>query len=487
MVASEQEARPRKSLLALAGISALQGLTLLVAVARAKLGALALGREGLGVLGVLEAFVQIVAHLGSLGLPIAAVKFLSRAHGDGPAAFAAAYLRFRRAVLGSSGATAVLALAVVSLWPQALGPDLAPHRALVLLALLGAPLLPLRDLLTNALAAAHATRTAASLALLTGLAATAGALLGVLVYGGIPGFLGGSLAGSALVLLLTAVRLPSALRLPKGVAAARGLRPEVTTTALVLWACYASYPLSELVSRHVVLARSGPAEAGLLKASLDLSNIVALLLGPVTALSLAPAVNRADAPEVKGRRALAFLRELALAAALLALPLVLFSQGILRLVFTAAFGEAAPALLLLTVGQVLRVLAGVFHALLIGLDDVKAYGGLVAVAQLGYALLAWRLGGVLGAKGVALAFVAANAALLLLTGARLAFRHHVRPSPGTAFFVGGSVLLCAALGSVCGGVWQAAPPPIARLGLLVLCGAGLIAWSRGTTRQEEAA
>ena len=207
--------RGRTPFVMLAGIGALQALTLLALLARGKLGAVTLGPDGVGILGVLEPLVQTVAHVFSFGLPIAAVKFLSQAHGDGRAAFAAAYSRFLRRVVAGGVAGMVMSVLFVWLGPNVLGPALRPYRGLLVLSLLGTPLLPLRDLLTNALASARTTSTSAALGLWVAAGSTMGAFAGVVAEGGVRGFLAGTLAGSAAVLLTTAVRLPAMLGLSR--------------------------------------------------------------------------------------------------------------------------------------------------------------------------------------------------------------------------------------------------------------------------------
>src|SRR4029078_5293777 len=94
------------------------------------------------------------------------------------------------------------------------GPALQPYLGLLALSLLGVPLVPLRDLLTNTLGGARSRRSSATLALWVAAGATTGALVSVLARGGVTGFLSGTLVGSGAVLLITAARLPRALGFP---------------------------------------------------------------------------------------------------------------------------------------------------------------------------------------------------------------------------------------------------------------------------------
>jgi O-antigen/teichoic acid export membrane protein len=421
-ILTDGSGRRQHPLAVLATLGALQALAIGVHALRGKLAAVMLGPSGVGILGVIEPLVQLVAHLSCFGLPLAALRFLSRAHSESPAAFASAYAKFARVVLLLSLAGTAVALSVTVLTPEVLGPDLWRYRGLVVLGILGAPLLAVRDLVTHALAAARATRASASLGLWMAIAAGVGAAAGILVRPGVRGFLVGTLLGEAIAVGLAAVRLRSiearAAAPPPEADLAPDDRREVAVTSLILWAAYASYPLTHFLARHLVLARSGVVHAGELQAGLALSGIVALLLGPSTALYLAPAVNRRLPREDKGRAALRFLAVLVPAVVALSLPLVLAPRWAVLLLFSPEFEGVTGFLAVLVAGQALRVLAGVFHALLIGLGDVRTYGLLVALGQLSFGALAYAWGPAEGPAGVARAFLVSNLALFALTAGR---------------------------------------------------------------------
>lgn len=427
---SPAQTRSRAAMLGvIATIGVLQALAILVHLVRAKLAAVLLGPEGVGVLGVIDPLVQLVAHLSSFSLPLAAVKFLSSAHSEGPSAFGDASSSFLKAVVALSAAGTALAVSLVALDPAVLGTRLAGHRALVLVGLLGVPLLPLKDLVANVLAAARAARTSASLALIMAAAGTVASTAGALLAG-VLGFLGSGLLGSALALAgaLVHVRRRFRLRLSGATRTLTTLarqNPDIVLFSLVLYLAYSSYPLTHFVSRYVVLARFGEAEAGLLQAAMDLSGALALVLGPSTALYLAPIVNRRIGAAEKAQAATDFLRDLTLIGATLAMPLVLFPRWGLLLLFSPAFARVGPVVFLFVVAQCLRLLAGVFQTLLIGLDDIAVYGALVGAGQLSFGALAWLWGRTHGVAGVALAFLLSNLLILLLTAARARQRHGV--------------------------------------------------------------
>jgi len=413
-------------------VGALQALAIVVHLIRAKVAAVLLGPEGVGILGVVDTLVQLVAHVSSFSLPLAATKFLARSQGESPGAFAETARSFVKAVLILGIAGTVVAIPFV-LHTDLLGPQLEAHRTLVLVGLLGAPLLPLRDLVTNVLAVTRALRASASLAFVLAVTSTIASIAGGLA-GGVFGFLAGGLAGTALVLAVTLVRLWRQLG-PRPPGHARSLgavvrdSPDVVAFALVFYLAYSTYPLTHFASRYVVLSRFGEAEAGLLQGAIGLSTALALVLGPATALYLAPAVNRRIDAADKAHATISFLGDLMVIAAAAAMPLVLFPRLGLVLLYSPAFASVSSAVFLFVVGQCLRLAAGVFQTLLIGLDDVPICGLLVALGQLSFGGLAWLLGRTHGAHGVAWAFLLSNFATLALTAARAWLRHGIRMPP----------------------------------------------------------
>ena len=68
--------RPLQAIVVLGGI---QALTMLAGLARTKVLAVTLGPGGVGVASVIDQAVALVAQLGSLSVPFAALKYMSRA------------------------------------------------------------------------------------------------------------------------------------------------------------------------------------------------------------------------------------------------------------------------------------------------------------------------------------------------------------------------------------------------------------------------
>ena len=76
---------------------------------------------------------------------------------------------------------------------------------------------------------------------------------------------------------------------------------------------------------------------------------------------------------------------------LIGLPVVLFPQLILTLMFSSSFTPVAGLVYLFVIGQIINQLAGVHQAFLIGVDDFKTNTIMVTCGQLFFAALAWTL------------------------------------------------------------------------------------------------
>jgi PST family polysaccharide transporter len=461
-------------------VGIVQALVIAVHLARVKVAAVLLGPEGVGLVGVVDQLVQLVAHLSALGLPLAAGKFLPRATSEGQDAFRATCFGLTKAVLmlGLAGALVAIAVAVAS--PVARGTSLAGHAGLLTLGLLGAPLLPLKDVVTHAFAALGGARPAAVLGLIYAAAVAAAVALGTLLAG-IRGFFVGTLLAGMFVLAGAFSLLRRRLGRSSGEPAS-GVRillrenPDILMVSLVLYAAYTSYPLTHFVSRYVILSGYGQAAAGVLQAAFDLSGALALVLGPAIALYLAPLVNRRGTVEEKAGIALDFSRSLTVVAASLAMPLVLFPRLAFAALFSSAFAQGATVAFLFVAGQCLRLLAGVVQTLLIGVNDIKAYGWLVAGGQLSFGALSLVWGRSQGLYGIALSFLVSNAAVLLLTLARLRGAHGVRPPWRLTGLVAYSLSALLLAGGLSAGAADAAAWALAaKLAICVLFALSLLA------------
>jgi O-antigen/teichoic acid export membrane protein len=99
--------QPLQAMVALGGI---QALTMLAGLIRSKILAVMLGPAGVGVAGVVDQAVSLVAQLGSLSVPFVALKFLSRARD----ASSHDVRRVYTALLGTIGLCSVVSAAIAT-------------------------------------------------------------------------------------------------------------------------------------------------------------------------------------------------------------------------------------------------------------------------------------------------------------------------------------------------------------------------------------
>src|SRR5947209_2571943 len=143
-------------------IGALQIVGALIYFMRTKVLALTLGPAGIGVVSVIDQFVQLMMQLTAFAVPFAAIKVLSKAHSENADAFGAAYAGLLRLllILGTMGA--LLGLGLIALRPSRAGASLAAHAPLVAIGLLALPAMILHGFFRNVPAAARQPLTSAA-------------------------------------------------------------------------------------------------------------------------------------------------------------------------------------------------------------------------------------------------------------------------------------------------------------------------------------
>src|SRR5215470_17995357 len=99
-------------------IGAFQLLGGLIYFLRTKVLALVLGPAGVGVISVIDQFVQLMLQLSAFAVPFAAIKVLSKAHSESAGAFRASYAALLRLllILGSIGAA--VGIGIIALRPN---------------------------------------------------------------------------------------------------------------------------------------------------------------------------------------------------------------------------------------------------------------------------------------------------------------------------------------------------------------------------------
>jgi O-antigen/teichoic acid export membrane protein len=229
-------------------------------------------------------------------------------------------------------------------------------------------------------------------------------------------------------------------------ASARGLlkaNPAFVELSLISYAVAFISPLALLIVRGAVLERFGEASAGLLQAAIGISLAINLILNPLNGLLLTPRVNRALAESEKHRETASFQRRLLLPIAIVAVPPILFPDVAVIALYSGEFVDAAPALYWFVMGQAMMQIQGIYTALMIGLDRLKAYGIVVVLGTAMYAALAVLLVPHLGLTGAGIASFASACLLALGTFGYLRIRDRFAIGREAGF---GTLLLFAGLG-----------------------------------------
>ncbi len=434
-------------------IGFLQTLSILANVARAKVIAVLVGPEGVGVVGVIDQMVLVVMNLSALSLPFSALTILSRSYGEDPATFKQTYLTFLAilSVLTLAGTAGAVGLVVAR--SSLLGDNLLRYHRPLILGILSVPALAVSTFGASVLAAAQRARQSAVVAAGGATALFLAAAVGI-PGGGLEGLYLGSLVLGVLVAAAIFRHLRRELRLPlfeRNVSLVAEVRrhPDLVFYCVSYFAVSAAYPLAWLIARHSVLERYGEVEAGLLQALIALTLGFGTVLRPVNTQLLLPIVSGPGDTDRKFRDTVGVQRRLTVILALLAMPLILFPQWILALLYSRVFTVASPYLYLFIVAEMILILGGTYQVLVLGMDDRRAWA---LPYFLGYACLgtmSWGLGREYGVLGVAVAAITSSLLIFGLALWRLRSRHGFRLPPGLLGLMIGAVGGILGIGMAC--------------------------------------
>lgn len=424
--ARSQALEPILVLKLIAAIGAIQVAVVLANILRSKLTALLLGPEGVGIISIIDQSVQVALQLCIFSLPFVAVKFLSRSHSRGFDALQHSYVNFLKLIGGLALAGTALSLSLALWWPELLG-LMADYQPFFIVAVLSLPAIALMGFMRNVLAAIGRPRTAALFDAVVAASIAMAVAVGMLVAGVLGYYSGHLVAGVAVVAgALIYMRRCIGLRLTGPFSnLGREFRdnPGIATFALINYVISFSTPLAFLVARYAVLDNYDEAVVGMLQAAYAISLVLQLLLNPANGLYLTPIVNR-DIPVVEKLVAVTeFQRKLMPVVAVLAMPMVLFPEWLLYVFYSSEFLDAAPALFLFVVTQAIFLQAGIYQALMIGLDRLKVYGIIMVLAQAMIAAGAWLLVPEYGISGVAFGLLLSSMFVLVFTLSALRLSH----------------------------------------------------------------
>ncbi len=404
-------------------ISAVQVTITVIYLVRTKIISLLVGPEGYGIISVIDQAVQWMTYLSTLSLPVIALKWMAQAVDEGTASVRATYGALVRIVWIFAGTGCTVGLIVTLGHASVLPAALRPYRGLLALALLSVPAFALQQFCTNVLAGMQRFYASlwVSFGVAVGLAVAApvGILLGRLtgLY-----IANGLIATGIIVAVLTLLHRRYGLswgRSEGGIRVFLRRNPRVARFVGVDFLRLTLYPFSYLVVRYLTLAHHGAASAGYLHADLAIADSLTVVLGLANSLYLMAILNRKSSIEVKARAVLDFQERLAVGLGILAMPLVLFPETVLTVLFSRSFLPAGADLFLFVMAQCIMLWTGVYQSFLVALDDYGVYGMLVTIGHLSRALLAYPLIRMYGIRGAGVAFLIAALLMLVIGGIRM--------------------------------------------------------------------
>jgi O-antigen/teichoic acid export membrane protein len=434
----------------IASIGVIQVASMCFLLVRSKVVAVTLGPEGVGAISLIDQVVGLVAQVCTFSLPFAAIKFLSAAHSEGQQSFANLYATLLRALLIVSLAGTASGIALLIWWPAVLGDELVRYAGIVTLALLSIPATNLVALSTNTMAAARRVHAAAAYGAYNAAALAVLCTAGVFVAG-LFGYYLGNLIALAILALGGLLYLKGRERLSifgNKLSLWREIRrrPEVIGFSVSLYLISFSMPIAYLIARYAVLNSQGLEGAGLLQSAMALSLALTTVMRQANLLYLTPAMNRVGEAEEKCRAAAEFLRAFSLVIGMVAVPLVLFPDWWLPLLYSRRFLDASPYVYLFVLAQTVELLAGVVLAVLVGLGHIGTQVWVTLIGLAGLAVIAWALAPLFGIAGVALAILFDGLVVFALAAWRLWRLHRFSIAPAMGWLPAGMVLLIASCG-----------------------------------------
>jgi O-antigen/teichoic acid export membrane protein len=419
---------------------------------RAKVIAVTLGPDGVGVISLIDQVVGVLAQICTFTIPLAAMKFLSAAHSEDQQSFVGLYAAFLRALLVLSLAGTACGIALLIWWPAVLGHELARYTAVSVLALLAIPTTNLTALLTSAMAASRHTHAAAAYGAYNAAALALICTVGALLAGLFGYYLGNLIASAAVVVagLWYLYRIEKLSVSAGEVSLWREItrRPDVISFSGSFYLISFALPAAYLIARYAVLNAEGLEGVGLLQSAMALSLALFTVMRLSNNVYLLPAMSRVGDAREKFGAAVEYLRTFSVMIAIVAVPMVLFPDWWLPLLYSRRFLDAAPYVYIFVLAQTLQLLAGiVLGGLLLGLGHIRTQVWVTLSGLASLAVIAWLLVPRCGIAGVGLAFLFDGLLIFILAAWRLWSLHRLPIARAMGFLPVGAVLLIACCGA----------------------------------------
>jgi O-antigen/teichoic acid export membrane protein len=411
-------------------IGVIHVLAILGNFVRSKTIAVLLGPAGVGVISNVDQIAQFASYASGCSIPIVAIKYLSKAHSEGPDVFQRMYAALLNTLVIAGVGGTLVAIGMLLVTPGVYGAQLIPYRTYLLLALPAIPAMSMGGYLVNVLAAAQKPTSSSTLVIVTSIVLTITTCIGIFA-GGIAGMYAANTLAQLLLMIGTVLYLRRTLDLrpydrDASIVAEIKRAPSILVFAASFYVSTFSGSFSLLVARRAVLASFGPVEAGLLQSAIAIGLALNMVLSPTNALFLMPIVNRNMAKEEKLHAATEYQKRLLIVLGLATLPIVLFPRLVLTVLYSSRFLGASGYLFYFVLAQCLTLLAGVYAVLMIGFDDIKLNVTINTAGALLMALVSWAFVPRFGIMAVAAGFVAQGAFMFVCSWVWLATRHGFR-------------------------------------------------------------
>lgn len=466
---------------------AMQSMVMLLMLARSKLFALLLGPVGVGIVSTLDQLVQFVVQAASFGLTVAPTRVVPRLAARDDAAVGRVYRGLLIALLLCvGGVTAVLiVLAALELGPLADITDLP--RETTAIALAGAPLSALVLFFTSMFSVTLGYRASMRFVIAAAAVSLVFSYSGACAAG-VTGLYIGALLGGILVCAGAVWRLSGywhAAASSTGTSLRAGFSGHDRLGAFLgtVYVLSFAQPLAYLLVRAVVVESRGTVEAGHFQAVFAISGVLTMLLTQTGRLYFEPRLNRETMPRARALMTHDFMRVMSGLMVVGALPLALFPDVAIRMLFTSEFLPAAGGLYLFLLADCLFLGSWIYLAALRAQDDIAWSFWITLLGNLALAGLAWLLIPRWGVPGAGVAFLASRAGMLVASAARMNSRAGVTLDSGTGLALTYLVVSVAAAGLVANSWLEAAPAWGMRLAGLFMLVVGAMLLLRGEERR----
>jgi O-antigen/teichoic acid export membrane protein len=410
-------------ILSLGGI---QAASLVVGWLRLKYVATTQGPAGVGVISLFDQFLAILVVLASFNIPFAAVKYLSEAYSRDRVEFRGRFRLYFCALLLLAGI--IVSLGGVWLMTRGvagLSRDVL-STGLIVFGLLSVPLTAFKNLLGNTLIVTGRVRTNAVLSL-TLAALYLALVVPLLAWNGLAGLYTALSIALALILLPFLWSLRGDLFGPTHRSGSwRELwlkNRDALGFIAVSFALSFTQPLAFFAVRWILAERSSLEAVGYFQACYGAATYLSTILGQANASLLTPEMNKAISPEEKFAWATRYSRVLMLTTTAACAFLALFPELVLTVLFSSEFLPAKGQFFLFLLSEGLVLYIGIHQGLLIGLNYLRVHLVTSLISHACVAGGAFLLVPGMGIAGAALAFIAAQLAILVGSYIWLDARH----------------------------------------------------------------